>query len=179
MKNNDVKISKLLSYVLRHKPEAIGLTLDAEGWADIEALISKSKKVRMTREDISRVVENSDKQRFIISDDGQSIRANQGHSIKVDLGLTPTAPPEYLFHGTATRFWKSIQQDGLKKMNRQHVHLSKDEKTAAKVGVRHGKLKILTVDSKSMAKAGHLFYVSKNGVWLTEYVPSEFLKAHD
>ena len=179
MKNNDVKISKLLSYVLRHKPESIGLTLDAEGWADIDTLISKSEKVKMTREDISRVVKNSDKQRFIISDNGQSIRANQGHSIKVDLGLAPTAPPAYLYHGTATRFWESIKLQGLKKMNRHHVHLSKDKGTAAKVGGRHGKLQILTVDSKAMAEAGHLFYVSENGVWLTDFVPSQFLKLDD
>ena len=179
MKNYDVKISKHLSYILRHKPESIGLTLDVEGWADIDALISKSKKVKMTREDIIRVVNNSDKKRFIISANGQTIRANQGHSIKVDLGLKPTSPPANLFHGTATRFLESIQLEGLKKMNRHHVHLSKDEDTAAKVGVRHGKLQILTVDSKAMVEAGHLFYVSENGVWLTDYVPPQFLKMHD
>ncbi|MEP3889045.1 MAG: RNA 2'-phosphotransferase [Hellea sp.] len=177
MKNKDVRISKLLSYVLRHKPESIGLTLDAQGWANIDELVSKSSKVRMTREDISRVVRGNDKQRFIISDDGNLIRANQGHSIKVDLGLKPVSPPDSLFHGTATRFWPSIQVEGLKKMNRQHVHLSEDEETAAKVGVRHGKLQILTVDCRAMVAAGHIFYVSENGVWLTETVPPQFLSA--
>ena len=142
MKNNDVKISKLLSYVLRHKPESIGLSLSDKGWANIDELISKSSRVKITREDISRVVKNNDKKRFIISSDGQSLRANQGHSVNVDLGLKPVSPPKVLFHGTATRFWPSIQTEGLKKMNRQHVHLSEDKETAAKVGVRHGKLQI-------------------------------------
>ena len=175
MQNKDVRISKLLSYVLRHKPESIGLSLDANGWANIDELISKSSKVRMTREDISRVVKNNDKQRFILSDDNEFIRANQGHSIKVDLGLKPISPPDSLFHGTATRFWASIKTEGLQKMNRHHVHLSEDAETAAKVGVRHGKLQILIVDSGAMAKAGHVFYVSENGVWLTENVPPQFL----
>jgi len=176
MKNNDVRISKLLSYVLRHKPESIGLKLTAEGWANIDELIHHSTKVKITRDDIVRVVKNSDKQRFIISDDNKSIRANQGHSIKVDLGLTPERPPEFLFHGTATRFWDSIKAGGLKKMNRHHVHLSSDKETAERVGVRHGKLKILIVDSEKMFEAGHLFYLSKNGVWLTDKVPPKFLK---
>lgn len=175
MKNKDVRISKLLSYVLRHKPESIGLSLDAQGWANIDELMSKSSKVRLTREDISRVVKGNDKQRFIISEDGNLIRANQGHSIKVDLGLKPVSPPKSLFHGTATRFWPSIKVEGLKKMNRQHVHLSEDEETAAKVGVRHGKLQILTIDCLAMTAAGHIFYVSENGVWLTETVPPQFL----
>lgn len=175
MKNNDVKISKLLSYVLRHKPESIGLSLNDKGWANIDELISKSSRVKLTREDISRVVKNNDKKRFIISTDGQSIRANQGHSVNVDLGLKPVSPPKVLFHGTATRFWPSIQTEGLKKMNRQHVHLSEDKETAAKVGVRHGKLQILTIDCLAMTAAGHIFYVSENGVWLTEAVPPGFL----
>ena len=177
MSSSDVKISKLLSYVLRHKPEAIGLTLDKEGWASLDELIEKSKKVKLSRDTISQIVRHSDKQRFIISEDGDYIRANQGHSIKVDLGLAPTSPPDLLFHGTATRFWETIQGQGLKKMNRHHVHLSKDEDTAAKVGSRHGKLKILIIDSLAMSKAGHVFYVSENGVWLTDHVPPEFIKA--
>lgn len=175
MKNNDVRISKLLSYVLRHKPQSIGLSLDAEGWAKIDDLISKSSKIKITREDISRVVKNNDKKRFIISGDGDSIRANQGHSINVDLGLKPVTPPASLFHGTATRFWPSIEKEGLRKMNRQHVHLSEDADTAAKVGARHGKLKSIVVNSDAMAAAGHLFYISENGVWLTENVPPQFI----
>ena len=177
MQNKDVRISKLLSYVLRHKPESIGLSLDTQGWAKIEDLISKSTKIKLRREDISRVVKNNDKQRFILSDDNEFIRANQGHSINVDLGLKPVSPPATLFHGTATRFWPSIKVEGLKKMNRHHVHLSEDEDTAAKVGVRHGKLQILTIDSGVMAAAGHIFYVSENGVWLTDDVPPQFLRA--
>jgi len=168
-----------LSYVLRHKPEAIGLTLNNEGWADIDELILKSVKVKMTSEDILRVVKNSDKQRFIIREDGNSIRANQGHSIKVDLGLSSITPPSYLFHGTAIRFWPSIETEGLKKMNRHHVHLSKDLETANKVGVRHGKLKILVVNSGAMAKAGYKFYKSENDVWLTENVPPRFINTEN
>ena len=176
MSGSDVKISKLLSYVLRHKPESIGLTLDQEGWAKLDELIAKSNKITLSREAVFRVVKNSDKQRFIISEDGNSIRANQGHSIKVDLGLLPTEPPNTLYHGTATRFWDGIKEHGLKKMNRQHVHLSIDEETAAKVGTRHGTLQTLVIDTIAMRKAGHVFYVSENGVWLTEHVPPEFIK---
>ena len=176
MSSSDVKISKLLSYVLRHKPEAIDLTLDNQGWAKIDDLIEKSKKVKLSRDAVFRVVRNSYKQRFIISEDEDYIRANQGHSIKVDLGLIPTSPPDLLFHGTATRFLEAILSQGLQKMNRHHVHLSTDEETAAKVGSRHGKLQILVIDSLAMNKAGHVFYVSENGVWLTDHVPQEFIK---
>lgn len=176
MSSSDVKISKLLSYVLRHKPEAIDLTLDKQGWAKIDDLIKKSKKVKLSRDAVFRVVRNSDKQRFIISEDEDYIRANQGHSIKVDLGLIPTSPPDLLFHGTATRFLEAILSQGLQKMNRHHVHLSTDEETAEKVGSRHGKLQILVIDSLAMNKAGHVFYVSENGVWLTDHVPQEFIK---
>ena len=176
MANKDIKISKMLSYVLRHKPQSIGLILDAEGWANLDDLILKSVKVKITRDDIFRVVKNSDKQRFIISDDGARIRANQGHSIKVDLGLKETPPPTILYHGTATRFLDSIKSEGLKKMNRHHVHLSSDIDTASKVGTRHGQLIILSVDCAAMTKAGHVFYCSENGVWLTDAVPPQFLK---
>ncbi|WP_427452819.1 RNA 2'-phosphotransferase [Litorimonas sp. WD9-15] len=175
MDQNKMKaISKHLSYILRHKPDAIGLTLDPQGWADIDELISKSPK-RLTRDLISEIVENNDKQRFIISEECSRIRANQGHSISIDLGLKPTAPPDILYHGTATRFLDAILEQGLKKMNRQHVHLSADLETATKVGTRHGKVVILFVDTRAMVREGHDFYISNNGVWLTNHVPPQYL----
>jgi len=179
MNQNKTKaISKHLSYILRHKPEAIGLTLDPQGWANVDDLISKSPK-GLSREKIILAVESNDKQRFILSEDGNRIRANQGHSISIDLGLKPSAPPEILYHGTATRFLEPILEQGLKKMNRQHVHLSADVETAVKVGSRHGKPVILTLDTASMVKDGHDFYMSENGVWLTDRVPPQYLSRHD
>ena len=168
------ELSKHLSYVLRHKPEAIGIELDRNGWTSIVDLIAKSPKP-LSVEKLKFIVENNDKQRFVISDDSTQIRANQGHSVTVDLALTPTSPPNVLFHGTATRFLKSVLQDGLQKMKRHHVHLSGDLDTASQVGKRHGKLVILTVDAVAMEMAGHVFFLSENGVWLTDVVPAEFL----
>jgi len=176
--NNTKAISKHLSYILRHKPEAIGLTLDPQGWASVDDLISKSPK-GLSREKIIHAVENNDKQRFILSDDGTHIRANQGHSISIDLGLKPSPPPDILFHGTATRFLEPILEQGLKKMNRQHVHLSADVETATKVGSRHGKPVILTLDTGSMLTDGHSFYISENGVWLTDRVPPQYLSLQE
>jgi len=173
-KNTKTVISKHLSYVLRHKPDAIGLELDSAGWAVIEALIAKSPKIQ-TREQILTVVAENDKKRFIISDDGKRIRANQGHSIAIDLGLKAQPAPAILYHGTATRFLDNILQQGLKKMNRQHVHLSADVETATKVGSRHGKPVILTVNTQGMSEDGYAFYQSENGVWLTETVPVKYL----
>ena len=175
MNQNKMKaISKHLSYILRHKPQAIGLTLDPQGWANVDDLISKSPK-GLSREKIVAVVESNDKQRFILSKDGARIRANQGHSISIDLGLEPAAPPQILYHGTAKRFLDDILAQGLKKMNRQHVHLSADPETATKVGSRHGKPVILALDTPAMLQAGHAFYMSENGVWLTNQVPPQYL----
>jgi len=157
MNQNKTKaISKHLSYILRHKPEAIGLTLDPQGWANVDDLISKSPK-GLSRSKIINAVMSNDKQRFILSEDGSRIRANQGHSISIDLELEPAPPPEILYHGTATRILKAVLTQGLKKMNRQHVHLSADVETATKVGSRHGKPVILTLDTASMLKDGHDF----------------------
>ena len=174
MYKNTKKISKHLSYVLRHKPEAIGLDLDDHGWAKIDDLMDKSPH-KITRELLDHVVETNDKERFIISDDGHKIRANQGHSIAINLDLPAITPPVKLFHGTATRYVDAIFKDGLKKMNRQHVHLSADIETAQKVGTRHGKPIILLIDTKAMAEAEFEFYQSKNGVWLTDNVPVKYL----
>jgi putative RNA 2'-phosphotransferase len=172
-----VKLSKFMSLVLRHKPGEIGLVLDENGWADVAELIARAnlKGVRLTRSDLLTIVETNDKKRFALSDDGARIRASQGHSIEVDLALSPIAPPARLFHGTASRFVESIRAQGLVRGRRQHVHLSPDETTATKVGQRHGKPIVLQVLSGSMHQAGRLFYFSANGVWLTEHVPAEYL----
>jgi len=173
-KNNIKKVSKFLSLLLRHKPETIGLTLDKNGWANIDELMKKSKHIRLTRALIDEVVADNDKQRFIV--EGDRIRANQGHSISVDMEFKAVTPPEMLYHGTATRFLESIMKEGLTKQKRQHVHLSKNIETATAVGKRHGKVVILEVDAKRMFEDGYEFYLSENGVWLTDVVPVGYLK---
>lgn len=176
MKNDIKKVSKFLSLLLRHRPEAIGLKLDDCGWAEIDELIglSRESKHPMNHELIKAVVANNDKQRFSISDDGKFIRANQGHSIPVDLNLKPIKPPEILFHGTTTRFLSNIFSQGLVKRQRQHVHLSATKDTANSVGIRHGKPVILIVAAQRMHDQGYEFFQSKNGVWLTDHIPPEF-----
>lgn len=178
MNSDHVKVSKLLSLVLRHQPEAIGLTLDAQGWADVEELIRlvNASGRTLTRPLLDRVVAENDKKRFAFNEDGTRIRASQGHSVDVDLALEPIAPPDRLFHGTATRFLDSIRATGLHSANRQHVHLSADTATATKVGQRHGKAVVLVVRAGDMLAAGHTFYRSANGVWLTNSVPVAFLE---
>lgn len=164
------KVSKRLSYVLRHRPDSVGLRLDEAGWVPVEKLLHAMK---MTRSQLDQVVAGNDKKRFVI--EGDRIRANQGHSVEVDLRLEPVAPPEALYHGTVARSLDSIREIGLVKGARHHVHLSADPETAAKVGARRGKPVILRVDSKAMAVAGNVFYRSANGVWLTDSVPPSFL----
>ena len=171
------RISKFLSFVLRHHPEEIGITLDENGWVDVDVLLSAMAEHgrAIRREQLEDIVATNDKQRFAI-EDGR-IRANQGHSVSVDLDLSERQPPDVLYHGTATRFVDAIRAQGLSKMSRQHVHLSADEATASKVGVRHGKLVILRVDAAAMVRDGHVFFCSKNGVWLVDHVPPEFLES--
>jgi len=170
------KISRFLSLVLRHKPEVIGLTLDSHGWASISELIEKgSSKLTLTNDLIKQVVTTNDKQRFTLAKDEQRIRANQGHSIKVDLDLTAKKPPSILYHGTATRFLSSIQKEGLRRGQRHHVHLSTDTKTATAVGQRYGEPVVLQIATGEMLQAGYEFFLSENGVWLTEHVPPQFL----
>lgn len=178
MSSDDVQLSKFLSYVLRHKPDAIGLTLDPQGWVDIDDLIAKAGATgtHFSRGDLWRVVETNDKKRFSLSGDGLRIRAAQGHSVSVELGLLPQVPPPVLYHGTATRFVESILSQGLTSQSRQQVHLSLDEATAHRVGQRHGKPVIFLVDARGMHSEGMHFYVADNGVWLTDHVPSRFLK---
>lgn len=177
MKDELKKRSKFLSLVLRHKPEEIGLVLDEQGWANVEELLKLLDKAGKptTRELLDRVVAENDKKRFAFSGDGTRIRASQGHSVEIDLDLPPSTPPAMLYHGTATRFLDSILEKGLVPGSRRHVHLSVDIETATKVGARHGKPAILTVDAAAMHRAGHVFFVSANGVWLTDAVPREFI----
>ena len=175
--NNFKTISKFLSLILRHQPETVGIELDEAGWVDVQVLITAVNKAgKKLDEDLLReVVESNDKQRFAYSSDGLRIRANQGHSVQVDLQLKIQTPPEILYHGTATRFVASIKEQGLIKRSRQHVHLSADKSTATKVGRRHGKVIILTVRARAMVEHGHKFYLSENKVWLTDEVPAEFI----
>jgi putative RNA 2'-phosphotransferase len=172
-------LSKTLSYILRHKPEEFGLKLDPEGWLSVAELLSalRARGHSVTQEQLHAVVATNDKQRFSLSADGAKIRANQGHSVAVELGLTPITPPELLYHGTATRFLASIRETGLRSGSRQHVHLSADAATAVAVGSRHGKPMVLTVQAGKLYRAGVQFYLSANGVWLTEAVPPEYLQA--
>ncbi|OBZ96987.1 RNA 2'-phosphotransferase [Pararhizobium polonicum] len=172
-----VQTSKFLSYVLRHAPESIGLTLDAQGWADIAELISKANAANhaLDVDTLHAVVADSDKKRFTISEDGKRIRAAQGHSVSVKLGHAPVAPPPILYHGTATRFLESIRAQGLLAGGRQQVHLSSDMLTAKTVGQRHGKPVVLTIDAQKMAAAGFAFFRADNGVWLTDTVPPAYL----
>lgn len=171
--NNQIKISKYLSYVLRHNPDNIGIILDSDGWANINELIKKTKKFNLTKELLKMIVNTNDKQRFIIEDD--KIRANQGHSINVNLNLIPIEPFDILYHGTTIDKIENIFKQGILSMNRQYVHLSNNEKLAINVAQRHGKPKVLKIDSKKMYEEGYEFYISKNGVWLTNYVPSKYI----
>ncbi len=174
------RVSKFLSLVLRHQPETIGITLDENGWTDVDILLTKlqTKGHRINCDQLRYVVETNNKKRFAFNEDETLIRANQGHSIEVDLGYVQKQPPELLYHGTATRFLDVILVEGLKRMNRHHVHLSVDEQTARNVGNRHGKPVILIVKASEMEANGHVFYQSENGVWLTEHVPVAYL-IHD
>lgn len=177
-KNTEIKFSKLLSLLLRHKPEEIGLTLDAEGWADVNELLERLRKTGKARskDDLRQVVANNDKKRFSFNNDETKIRANQGHSLKnVDLQMQPQEPPEVLYHGTADRFLTSIMETGIDKRSRQHVHLSKDKGTAQTVGARHGKAVILMIAAKQMYEEGIYFYLSDNGVWLTDFVDTKYI----
>ena len=173
-------VSKFLSLVLRHSPETIELKLDENGWADVNELIKKCNQKgsqnKMTAELLDYVVENNDKKRFAFNEDKTKIRASQGHSISVELDLAETEPSEFLYHGTVAKFLENIKKEGLQKMSRQHVHLSKDRETAIKVGSRRGVAQILTVRSREMFKDGFKFYLSENNVWLTDEVPAKYIQ---
>lgn len=173
-----VKLSRFLSRVLRHDPGRIGLTLDAQGWADVDLLIGLAQAAGQPI-DLARVLEivaQNDKQRFALSTDGRRIRANQGHTVDIDLGLDAMSPPERLFHGTADRNLASIGMSGLDRGRRRHVHLSSEAVAANKVGARHGRPVVLEIASSRMHQDGHVFYCSANGVWLTEHVPVRYIR---
>lgn len=173
----EIRISKFLSLVLRHKPETIELRLDASGWTHTNELLEKlnSNDFEISIEDLKQVVANNDKKRFQFSEDYSKIRASQGHSLKVDLALEEKTPPDLLYHGTAEKNLTSIKKQGLLKGQRHHVHLSSDAVTARRVGMRYGKPVVLKVDSKRMMEEGVTFYQSANGVWLAEHVQPEYL----
>ncbi len=175
------QISKFLSLVLRHKPETIGIELDENGWTDVDMLLTKLKvnNFNIDLETLKFVVETNAKQRFAFNDAFSKIRANQGHSVEVDLGIKSQKPPEILFHGTGANSVSSILQTGLEKKGRNHVHLSKDIDTAIMVGQRHGKSFVFEVLSLEMYNNNFEFYLSENGVWLTEHVPVKYLRHHD
>jgi putative RNA 2'-phosphotransferase len=170
-------ISKFLSLVLRHEPEQIGLALDDEGWADVAALIEKinQKGIRLDFATLQIIVDTNDKKRFAFNEDKSRIRASQGHSVEVNLNLPPQVPPNILYHGTAIKFLPVIKEKGLFKMERRHLHLSADEGIAKNVGGRHGKPVVLVIQALAMHEKGHVFYLSDNGVWLTDHVPPAFI----
>lgn len=170
---NYTRASKFLSLVLRHQPEKIGITLDPHGWAKVREILPG---MNLTMEDLTYIVETDEKQRYSFNEDRTLIRANQGHSISIDLELEAREPPEYLYHGTVGQFLGSIQKEGLQKQKRQYVHLSPDVETAVKVGRRRGKPVVLQVASGRMHQDGYTFYLSDNGVWLTDAVPVQYIK---
>lgn len=172
-----IRTSKFLSLILRHEPERVGLTLGEAGWVEVDELlaaVSRHGKI-LTLEQLQHVVATSDKKRFAFSDDGQRIRASQGHSVEVDLGYAPQTPPEFLYHGTATRFLEAIRKDGLQRMDRHDVHLSAETKVTLQVGGRHGKPVLLIIRAGEMHRAGHVFRCSANGVWLVQHVSPGFI----
>jgi putative RNA 2'-phosphotransferase len=173
-----VKVSKYLSKHLRHEPERLGLELQPGGWVGVDELLAAcaANRFPLSRAELEQVVERSDKKRFAFDETGTRIRANQGHSVEVDLQLEATEPPPVLYHGTPERNRAVILESGLKKMDRHHVHLSLDEATARKVGERRGKPIIFTVDAAAMRRDGYTFYRSANGVWLVDEVPPKYLR---
>ncbi|WP_411081682.1 RNA 2'-phosphotransferase [Streptomyces sp. cmx-18-6] len=174
-----VRVSKYLSQHLRHQPDRIGVTLDDNGWVTVETLLSAAARhgFPITRAELDHVVAVNDKRRFTVA--GDRIRANQGHTVTVDLDLPPAQPPAYLYHGTVAGAMDAIRAEGLRPMTRHHVHLSPDRETATRVGARRGRPLVLTVDAGAMHRAGHVFRVSANGVWLADSVPPQFLRPRD
>jgi len=173
-----VRLSKRLSFVLRHRPDSVGLTLGPAGWVDVDELLAALARngLRLTRSELETVVAGNDKQRFAFDDSGTRIRASQGHSVPVVLGYRTATPPAVLFHGTVERFLPAILEEGLRPGNRHAVHLSPDVATATTVGGRRGRPVVLRVDAAAMAADGYFFTLSANGVWLTDAVPARYLR---
>lgn len=172
-----VQLSRAMAHALRHRPDAIGIALDRHGWCDVVTLLEalNAHGTAITREQLEAVVRDNDKARFALSDDGTRIRAQQGHSVKVDLQLRPRTPPPALYHGTVADRLPAIRKAGLLPMKRHHVHLSRDQATAAAVGGRRGTPVILVIDAYRMHRDGHQFFLSGNDVWLVEKVPPQYL----
>lgn len=177
MSERMIRVSKYLAKHLRHAPHALGLTLQPGGWVEVDALLeaAAARGFPISYDELIGCVETNDKQRFSFDDTGELIRANQGHSIAVDLQLEPSTPPDVLYHGTIARYLPSIRDQGLIKGRRHHVHLSRDVATARRVGARRGRPVVLRIDASAMHRDGHAFLVSANGVWLTETVPPRYL----
>lgn len=169
--------SQFLSLILRHKPEVIGITLDEHGWANVDELVRGVAKTykEFNFETLERIVESDEKQRYSFNEDKTLIRANQGHSIPVDVELEKVEPPEWLYHGTGKKYQKSIDAQGLIPKSRLYVHLSSDVKTALAVGKRHGSPVVYAIKSKLMHDDGYEFFKSVNGVWLTKSVPTQYM----
>lgn len=181
-KKQKTKIGKLLSYILRHHPESVGLMLDDKGYVDALELIhciNEKKKVDFDFDMLCDIVETNNKQRYAFNEDKTKIRANQGHSVAVDVELKEKTPPDILYHGTATRFADAIEAEGLLPKGRLHVHLSADVETAQAVGRRHGTILVYAIDCRKMLADRHTFYLSKNGVWLVACVAPHYMERHD
>ena len=175
---NKLKLSRFVSLILRHKPDTIGITLDEHGWASVSELLSGINACgnEIDMKTLEEIVAEDDKQRYSFNEDKTKIRANQGHSVNVDVELKKAEPPEILFHGTGEKYVSSIKSEGLKPKSRLYVHLSSDRETAVKVGSRHGKPVVFEVNSGEMSRRGFEFFISENGVWLTKFVPAEYLR---
>jgi putative RNA 2'-phosphotransferase len=173
----DSQISKTLSYWLRHRPDAAGLTLSPDGWGDVDLILAALAQESLPAdwERLLHVVETNDKTRFELSADGSRIRARQGHSVAVEAAWSAAQPPVHLYHGTVERFMPAIEADGLKRMRRHHVHLSPDEETARRVGSRRGVPVVLRVEAQALGEAGAPFFVTSNGVWLVDHVPARYI----
>ncbi len=176
MADENKRIGKYVSMLLRHHPEEAGVVLDEHGWTDVSELIEKVKlRYPLTEEKLHEMAFGKDKQRYEFSEDGKRIRAVHGHSVKVDLGYEETEPPAVLYHGSATKYKESIEEKGLLKMGRQYVHLSERIDQAREVGKRHGVLLLYSIDAIQMYREGYVFYRSTSGVWLTDHVPVKYL----
>ncbi len=174
--NSDVKLGRFLSLVLRHNPGAAGITLDEHGWADVNELLAGVNRAgrKIDMDTLERIVRENNKRRYSFNGDHTRIRANQGHSLSVDVELKEAEPPRYLYHGTASRFLPAIQGEGIRRMSRQYVHLSGEFETAVAVGKRHGNPVVITIDAAAMRRDGITFYRSENGVWLCEHVEPKY-----
>lgn len=176
--NDFVKMGKYISLILRHKPEIINLKIDEHGWANVDELLKgiNNSGRYISKEMLNMIVETNDKKRYQYNNDHTKIRANQGHSIRVDVELHEKVPPDVLYHGTAQEYLDKIRKSGIRKMNRLYVHLSKDMETAMRVGKRHGQPIVLIINTKAMINDGYKFYYSNNGVWLCDDIAYSYIE---